>query len=172
MNTKNNRRRQATRERIETLFVELLQTRELSQISVSDICKLADINRSTFYANYADIYELADTIRQRLETEVQALYGQPSPIYIGLDYTRLFRHIRDNQLFYSTYFKLGYDSRHQVDLGSISGKMDVPEAQLSYHVEFHKAGLNAIIKKWLASGCAEAPETMVQIIRDEYTNRR
>ncbi len=171
MNTKNNRRRQATREQIERVFVELLQTRELSQITVSDICKRTDINRSTFYANYMDVYDLADTIRQKLEEEVKALYSDSDLVSMGLDYLRLFRHIRDNQLFYRTYFKLGYDSRHQVDLGSIGSRLGLAEDHLDYHVEFHKAGLNAIIKKWLASGCAEAPETMVKIIRDEYTNR-
>ena len=45
----------------------LIQTKELNEISVSDICKRAGLNRTTFYANYSDIYGLADTIRERLE---------------------------------------------------------------------------------------------------------
>ncbi len=173
MNIKNNKRRQATRENIEKVFVELLQTREISQITVSDICKLAEINRTTFYANYMDIYDLADKIRDKLETEVYALYENNLFYNCGSDYLKLFRHIRENQLFYLTYFKLGYDSKHTVDLGSISKKqMGFPEENLDYHIEFHKAGLNAIIKKWLASGCDKSPEAMVKIIQDEYTNRR
>mgnify|MGYP002508929830 CR=1 FL=1 len=47
-------------QKIEQVLVELLQTKELNQISVSDICKRAGLNRSTFYANYVDIYGLAD----------------------------------------------------------------------------------------------------------------
>ncbi len=169
MNTKNNKRRQATRQRIEKLFIELLQTRDIAQITVSDICKAAQINRSTFYANYLDVYDLADKLRDELEKEVAALYDND----LWCDYTKLFHHIRDNQLFYITYFKLGYDSKHTVDLGSLSAKQTgFPSEHLEYHIEFHKAGLNAIIKKWLASGCREAPETMAQIIRDEYTSRR
>ncbi len=173
MNTKNNKRRQATKERIERVFIELLQKMEIDQITVSDICKQTQINRSTFYANYLDIFDLADKIRDGLEAEVSALYENELYYNCGNDYLKLFRHIRDNQYFYITYFKLGYDSRHTVDLGSISRKQQgFPEEYLEYHIEFHKAGLNAIIKKWLASGCREEPETMVKIIQDEYTNRR
>ncbi len=172
MNTKNNKRRQATRENIEKVFIELLQEREISQITVSDICKKTNLNRSTFYANYMDIYDLADKIRDKLEAEVSELYENDLAYNCGHSYLKLFRHIRDNQLFYNTYFKLGYDSKHVVDLGSISRQQKAfPEEHLEYHIAFHKAGLNAIIKMWLASGCDRSPEAMVKIIQDEYTNR-
>ena len=74
MNTKNNRRKRASMQKIEQVLVELLQTKELNQISVSDICKRAGLNRSTFYANYVDIYGLADAIREKLEAQVAELY--------------------------------------------------------------------------------------------------
>ena len=59
MNTPNNKRKKESIERIEKVFISLLQTNELNEISVSDICKLAGLNRTTFYANYTDIYGLA-----------------------------------------------------------------------------------------------------------------
>ena len=60
MNTKNNRRRRESIERIERAFIELLQHKELNDISVSEICKICGLNRSTFYANFVDLYDLAD----------------------------------------------------------------------------------------------------------------
>lgn len=172
MNTKNNKRKQASKESIEKTFLELLQTREITQITVSDICKKAYLNRSTFYANYLDIYDLADKIRDKLEAEVNELYENELFGNCGNDYLKLFQHIKENQIFYITYFKLGYDSKNVVDLGNISQlQADLPADNLEYHIEFHKAGLNAVIKKWLASGCDKSPETMVKIIQDEYRNR-
>ena len=56
MNMKNNKRKRESMQKIEQVLVEFLQTKELNQISVSDICKKAGLNRSTFYANYIDIY--------------------------------------------------------------------------------------------------------------------
>ncbi len=173
MNTANNKRRQATREKIESVFIELLQAMEITQITVSDICKKTGFNRSTFYANYLDIYDLADKIRDELEKQVNRLYDNDTFNNCGNDYLKLFSHIKENQIFYKTYFKLGYDSKHTVDLGKLTKENKVfPEEHLGYHIEFHKAGLNAIIKKWLAAGCKESAETMVKIIEDEYRNRR
>ncbi len=172
MNTKNNKRKKATLEKIEKIFTQMLQTKEISQISVSDICKKAEVNRSTFYANYIDIYDLADTIRDKLEIEVNSLYDNDTCNKCGIDYLKLFRHIKDNRIFYQTYFKLGYDSRHTVDLKLLAQQNKMfPEEDMEYHIEFHKAGLNAVIKKWLASGCEKSPETMVKIIEEEYKRR-
>ena len=74
MNTKNNKRKRESVQKIEQVLVELLQTKELNQIRVSDICKMANLNRSTFYANYVDLYELADTIKEKLEAQVAELW--------------------------------------------------------------------------------------------------
>ena len=56
------------------MFVQLVQTKEINQISVTEICKKANINRSTFYANYLDVYDLADKITEQIENEVALLY--------------------------------------------------------------------------------------------------
>ena len=76
MNTPNNKRKKESMKRIEKVFIELIQTKELDKISVSDICKRAKLNRTTFYANYTDIYGLADTIRDKLERELFDLYKE------------------------------------------------------------------------------------------------
>lgn len=160
-------------ERIENVFIELLQTRDLSDISVSEICKRAGLNRTTFYANYTDIFGLADTIRNKLENEVSDLYKDE--IVQGFnshDYLKLFRHIKDNQIFYQTYFKLGYDNQcriiaYDVDLA----RRHFQNRLVEYHIEFFKAGINQVIKLWLQGGCKESPEDMFEIIKSEYRGR-
>ena len=102
-------------ERIEKVFIELLQTKALNEISVSDICKRAGLNRTTFYANYTDIYGLADAIRDKLEIAVSDLYkDEITQGFNSHDYLKLFRHIKENQIFYQTYFKLGYDNQYRI----------------------------------------------------------
>lgn len=71
MNTPNNKRRRDSQNRIVAAFIQALQTQELSQISVTQLCQAAKVNRTTFYANYQDIYGLADTVQQRLENGCQ-----------------------------------------------------------------------------------------------------
>ena len=93
MNTKNNRRRRQSVERLETMFMDLLQEMELREIAVADLCKRCGLNRSTFYANYLDIYDMAEKVRKRLEEEVVFLFD-PENIS-GSDYLNLFRHMRE-----------------------------------------------------------------------------
>ena len=173
MNTKNNKRRRESVEKIEKVFIELLQTQELHKITVSDICKKVGINRSTFYANYVDIYELADKVRERLEEEVDSLYQEE--IINGFnsnDYLRLFRHMKDNQLFYKTYFKLGYDNNYKIRGYDASLAAEhFNNRFIEYHMEFFKSGFTTIVKMWLAGGCRETPEEMEEIILSEYRGR-
>ena len=70
MNTPNNKRKKESKKKIEKTFVQLLQEKELNKISVTEICEKANINRSIFYSNYLDVYDLADKVAEELEHEV------------------------------------------------------------------------------------------------------
>lgn len=173
MNTPNNKRKKESIERIEKVFISLLQTNELNEISVSDICKLAGLNRTTFYANYTDIYGLADSIRDKLEHNLSDLYqNEITRGFNSNDYLKLFRHIKDNQIFYKTYFKLGYDDSYKIITYDINlARQHFDNRFIEYHMEFFKSGITKIIKMWLQNGCKESPEDMYEIIKSEYQGR-
>ncbi len=174
MNTKNNKRRKESIEKIEKVFVELIQVKEIGEIRVSDICKLANLNRTTFYSNYIDIYDLADKIREKLENEVQELYSfEREHNYNSNNYLKLFQHIKDNQIFYKTYFKLSGSNRNKAYIYDINQARNYFNGKhIEYHIEFFKAGFNAIVKIWLDNGCKETPEEMLEIIYSEYQGRK
>lgn len=174
MNTPNNKRRKESQNRIETAFVQLLQNSPLHRITVSDICKLAQVNRSTFYANYEDIFALVEAVQKHLENEVANLFGSRSLI---IDFLPLFEHMQNNQDFYKTYFKLGLDGQFQLTENEISLAAEYYRSQyqdishIEYHIEFFRNGFNAVVKKWLNNGCAESPEEMKRIVVDEYMKK-
>ena len=166
MNTPNNKRKKESMERIEKVFIELLQTKALDKISVSDICKHAGLNRTTFYG-------LADTLRDKLENEMFKLYKEEvEQGFNSNDYLKLFRHIKENQIFYQTYFKLGYDNNYKIiTYDTDLAKKHFQNKFIEYHMEFFKAGITRIIKLWLQNGCKETPEDMFEIIKSEYSGR-
>ncbi|MBO5210422.1 MAG: TetR/AcrR family transcriptional regulator [Clostridia bacterium] len=172
MNTKNNKRRRDSIEKIEKTFVVLLQENDIDKISVSDICKITGLNRSTFYANYLDIYDLADKVRKKLEDDFSELFSDYDAYSEHSGALKMFRHIKDNQLFYKTYFKLCYDESHLIYVyDTRRAEFDNINANLIYHIEFFRNGLNAIIKLWLKNGCKESPEEMAEILKQEYKGR-
>ena len=172
MNVRNNKRRKESQERIEKAFIELLQGHEFKDITVSDLIKAAKLNRSTFYANYLDIFDLADKTREKLEQDFSNLFADYDYFNDRSGALKMFHHIKENQLFYQTYFKLCYDDKHLIS--TYDPKRAVQEhisANLKYHIEFFRNGLNAIIKLWLAGGCKESPEEMAEVLKQEYRGR-
>ncbi|MBE6738380.1 MAG: TetR/AcrR family transcriptional regulator [Ruminococcaceae bacterium] len=172
MNVKNNKRRRESQEKIEKAFVELLQNQDIKGITVSDIIKITKLNRSTFYANYVDIYDLADKVRDKLENEFTNLFADYDYFNERSGALKMFRHIKENQIFYNTYFKLCYDDKHLISIyDQKRAEKEHIDSNVKYHIEFFRNGLNAIIKIWLAGGCKESPEEMAEVLRQEYRGR-
>jgi len=172
MNVKNNKRRRESHEKIEKAFIELLQSREIKDITVSDIIKLTGLNRSTFYANYLDIYDLADKTKEKLETDFSKLFADYHSFKEHSGALKMFTHIKENQIFYKTYFKLCYDEKHLISIYDTKrAEKEHIDSNIKYHIEFFRNGLNAIIKIWLAGGCQESPEEMAEVLKREYRGR-
>lgn len=172
MNTKNNRRRKESQEKIEKAFVELLQTHNVKDITVSQLIQSAGLNRSTFYANYLDIFDLADKTRETLERDFSNLFADYDYFNQRSGALKMFQHIKENQIFYQTYFKLCYDDKHLISVYDPKrAEQEHISGNLKYHIEFFRNGLNAIIKLWLAGGCKESPEEMAEVLKQEYRGR-
>ena len=85
---------------------------------------------------------------------------------------KMFTHIKENQLFYKTYFKLCYDEKHLISVYDPKrAEMELEDKNIKYHIEFFRNGFNAIVKMWLSGGCAESPEEMAEILKQEYRGR-
>ncbi|MBE6732746.1 MAG: TetR/AcrR family transcriptional regulator [Ruminococcaceae bacterium] len=173
MNVKNNKRRRESQEKIEKVFIELLQDYEIKELTVSDIIKRAGLNRSTFYANYLDIFDLADKTRVKLENDFSSLFADYDYFNENSGALKMFTHIKENQIFYKTYFKLCYDEKHLISIYDTKrAEKEHMDSNIKYHIEFFRNGLNAIIKLWLAGGCKESPEELAQVLKQEYRGRQ
>lgn len=78
-----NRKRQYSRMVIEEAFLYELRQKPLEKISIVDVCRRANVNRSTFYSNYLDIYDLMDQVSERFFEKMfhkcVADLGEPNP---------------------------------------------------------------------------------------------
>ena len=153
--------------------MDFLKKQELSKIKVTDICEKAQINRGTFYANFLDVYDLAEKLHKRLAAEVIPFFAPKTDFsYSDAEFLRLFEHIKNNQSLYYCYFKLGLDYGEDLNLYDTFPKStNYPQEHLDYHISFFAGGLNAIIKKWLDSGCDKSPQEMTKILLCEYHGR-
>ena len=109
----------------------------------------------------------------KLEAQVADLYkNEIMQGFNSHNYLLLFRHIKENQIFYRTYFKLGYDETYQILTYDYElAKKHFADRFIDYHMEFFKSGLTKMIKLWLQNGCRETPEEMFEILKSEYRGR-
>jgi len=73
---KENRSSRRSRRMIRQAFQELLEERDFSKITVIDIVQRADLNRSTFYAHYPDIYGIVDEMQEEIIAKHMELFRQ------------------------------------------------------------------------------------------------
>jgi len=99
--------RSAVRSRrlIHQAFLELLQEKSFEKITVTDIVKRADINRSTFYAHYPDVRGMVEVLLENTVNQLvalitnldfQALFTDPTPflsdlLSIGIENMEIYR---------------------------------------------------------------------------------
>ena len=71
MSEKMDRRVRKTRAQMRAGLAYLMKTKSIKEITVKDLVEAADINRSTFYLHYTDIYTMLETIENDLICQVQ-----------------------------------------------------------------------------------------------------
>jgi AcrR family transcriptional regulator len=65
------RRVKYTKRVIKESFLSLLEDKDISNITVKELCEVADVNRGTFYRYYVDIYDLLKKIEDEFIDEIK-----------------------------------------------------------------------------------------------------
>ena len=80
MNTKD-RRSLKTIKSVQDALLHLLTDKKLSEIKVVELCKEADINRTTFYMHYKNTAQVLQSIREQSISEIFEKFGNKSFLY-------------------------------------------------------------------------------------------
>ncbi|MDE5990248.1 MAG: TetR/AcrR family transcriptional regulator C-terminal domain-containing protein [Clostridia bacterium] len=102
------RRVRMTKKMIKDAYIELLERNPSKRLSITDICNVADINRSTFYMHYEDVNQLVTEIEDDLLDCIpypQNVSGtlSESEQYINL-LEKTFDYIHENKKYFSIVF--------------------------------------------------------------------
>ncbi|MHB1314131.1 MAG: TetR/AcrR family transcriptional regulator [Christensenellales bacterium] len=67
---RSDRRVQYTHTVLKESLLELLTKKPISQITIKEICEIAEVNRSTFYAHFSDQYELFKSMKHEMLNKI------------------------------------------------------------------------------------------------------
>lgn len=98
------RRAQRTRGLLQRALIDLIREKTLAAVSVQEIAERAEVSRGTFYAHFADKYELVETI---ISADFRrAVSPPPDAGWNAATLRRLIRSVFD-------YFKTAYHQHHR-----------------------------------------------------------
>ena len=181
MNRKGNQRYYETQQKIQGTFLELLKEKKATQITVAEICRRADIHRTTFYSHYEDIPSLFQDLVSSMYQEFMAYFLQTDWKHGENGFEKLFRLIGEQKEFFRQYFDtMGPYLNQKEQLPELLREnMDAlvesmgyeNREELIYHQTFFCNGLVAMIRCWIDRDCKETPEELCRILFKEYHNR-
>lgn len=177
---KENRSARRSRRMIRQAFQELLEEREFHKITVVDIVERADLNRSTFYAHYPDIYGIVDEMQEEVIHRNMELFRQiqfrnilkdPKPYLQCIAAT-----MEENRELIQ---KLGLSENIQRKSGKLQTLMetdimnhsDIPEevrqsAQFAIRVHFFMGGIMSTYQHWAEGRLSCTPDQVSSQIAD------
>ena len=179
MNIKNNKRYKSSSEKIETTFLSLILNHKYDEITISELCDKAEINRSTFYAHYDDINDLIIKIESKFAKGTAGIfnYGQRQTHEA---FVEMFKFIEENKYFYKAFLNIPYitpaETNTKIDvLKNIGEKTNIDKSNkigIFYRASFFGAGIKEMCRLWLERDCQETPEEMAGLLLEEYKFRK
>ncbi len=73
-------RKERTKRSIYNAFIELRSKKPLEKLTVKELCEKAEINKSTFYVYYNDVYDLSEVIEDEIVTSVIKSIERPRDV--------------------------------------------------------------------------------------------
>lgn len=70
-----------TKKGIINAFLELRSKKAIEKITVKELCEKAEINKSTFYTHFKDIYDLSEYLETQIANEVVSSLQHPEYLF-------------------------------------------------------------------------------------------
>ncbi len=176
-----------TAKKMDKALISLLEEKSFEYITVSEICKKADVNRSTFYLHYENTVDLLnETARFMLDDFIAYFNADTKSMankikecslddlnFISDEYLHPYlTYIRDNKSVFSTVlshadsfgFSAVFQRLYENIFNPILDRFNYPSSDRKYVMMFYLNGITAIVNEWLNDGCKKTVKEVSQII--------
>lgn len=168
-------------------MISLLETRDFEYITVREICRKAEVNRSTFYLHYENTRELLDEAVAYLHEKFQSYFNIDSADFASSMSGRLqddlyfitpeylipyLEFIRDHRRTYiaavrnPSVFRAEDTYRRMFEniFSPILSRFSVPVRSREYIMAFYLNGIAAIVARWIENDCADEISEIIGVI--------
>jgi len=176
-----------TAKKMDEALISLLEKKSIEYITVSEICKKANVNRSTFYLHYENIIDLLNetarflldgfivcfNIDRKAITKKIRESSLEELVFISDEYLHPYlSYIKENKRVFKTVlahsdsfgFNEIFQKLYENIFNPILERFDYPTADRKYVMMFYLNGITAIVTEWLKDGCEKTIEEVSKII--------
>ena len=173
-------RQTATKQHIREALIQLFLEEKFETISVSKLCQRAGINRGTFYLHYLDKFDLIETLKEEIISQLRKNFEETTNTH-DLTITNLSYLQQNHDLIYAVSqshylnfretireFMLSIltNDQHKVQTEHFL-KENFPISE-KYALEVFLSSIEGIISLWISSGTKETPEEMTNMILQTF----
>lgn len=174
--------------KMDQAFLELLETKDFSYITVKEICAKAKVNRSTFYLHYETLQDLLsesveymnDQFLDHMKQDTEAFMTQikddsinklylitPKYLMPYLSYIKKYKRLFLTAVTKAEVLSLheNYNRLFQHVFAPILDRYQVPIENRRYIMAFYIQGIMAIIEEWLKDDCRDTIEHIMSMIQ-------
>ena len=174
---KEDRRVRRTKKLLTQALTQLLQEKQINEITVKELTDLADMNRGTFYLYYKDMFDMLEKIEDGMFEALDAIISlhehddvsqQTKPILLDL-----FDFIEENQEMCRVLLSPHGDMSFLHRLNEVVRekclkawpdiRKEKGEADFDYHYSFVVFGCAGVIRAWVNRNCQESSEKMAEM---------
>lgn len=177
MEQKMDRRVRKTKAHIRSGLAKLMQTKNIKEITVKDLVDEVDINRSTFYLHYTDIFDLLKKTEDELLNDIgRAIREHPfhkNDMEASMSFFKdVFTTVAENKEIISALIGENGELSFMHRLEEIIRENTMPfltkmffnaDNDLKYFYSFALTGCLGLVRTWLAEGNDDSPEYMAQL---------
>ena len=180
---KEDRRVRKTKRALREGLAELLTQKNIQNITVKELTDNVDIHRSTFYANFADIYDLYSQIEDAVVQEISDIFSKNHAVNSKVFFGVLFEYISENRqvcrmflgknvspTFYNRLIALFKEA--YLDCWKNEYNFAGTDEELGYYAHFYLSGSLAIVGKWADENFEQSVEQLTIMFADIDNNFR
>lgn len=174
---KDDRRVKYTKMVLKESFIKLLEKKDISQLTIKEICAEADINRATFYTHYNDQYDLLrkieDELLDNINTYLKEFDFKKSNMDAVLPAEKIFDYIKENarlcKLLLSEQGDFSFQKKvmvlvYEKIITQLTINNTITREDAEYVYSFTITGCVGIVQKWFDDGMIKTPRFMAEMV--------
>lgn len=162
-----NRRVQMTKRMLREALADLMETQPIGKITVRQLCACADVNRSTFYSYYSDLYQLLYEMEKEVLDEMPEVVTASAQELVPV-LSRFFAYLERNRRVLCVLLKnaVGDDFRKRALHTLLGGGAEVVDIGDKWQLALivFVSGCFTLTEKWIFGEIRCTPEQLAETV--------